>query len=278
LGVGGSYNSRTTPNVRPTASTLQDFFQEIISEINKNTGKEVIIHYNNLELLPEKNIRKIFDNLRDFFQTERVNFVFVGNLMFYSTVQSIPRFSSILSDTPIQIKNLSLAEVEEIVQIRFSKLKIKTVVANTFIPYTNDALKSLYDLFQGNIRNILNSLSAAILEVTKERPVILDSYDLAVTLKKILEHRYLSELPPKAKEILLEAVKSEEITNRNLSQKTGVARSNVSTYLKQLQGAGCIYPRRKDGKDKYWSAEPKIKWYLLKVDAKAKSQKRVTDY
>ena len=58
VGIGGGYGSDITPNTEPTTFILQNFFQEIISEIFKNTKKEVIIHYNNLELLP--NIKGTF--------------------------------------------------------------------------------------------------------------------------------------------------------------------------------------------------------------------------
>ncbi len=261
-GIGMNYDKKTKSPSKPSTFILQQFFQILISEIYSNTNKDIIIHYNNLELMPEKKIRKTFNNLRDFFQTPKVHFIFVGNLSVYSTLQGIPRFSSILSDTPINIQTLKFEEIKKILKIRFEKLNIDRLKYS--IPYNEDCLNSLFELFGGNIRNILNSLSTAVLEVSGERPIILDRYTLADTLKSVLEKRYLSKLQPRAKEVLINAVKYDEITNKQLSKNTGIARPNISLYLSHLRDAGCIYLRRKNGKDKFWTVEPKIKWMLLK--------------
>src|SRR3989344_1268997 len=271
-GIGGNYGTQLRNPIKVSTIQLTDLFVEVINEIIKNTNRDVIIHYNNLELLPEKSIRRIFDNLRDFFQTPKVHFVFVGNLSVYAILQTIPRFSSILSDT-IVIDNLSLEEIQEIIKKRFEFMRISKDL-NYINPIEKVTLKLLYDLYDGNIRNILNSLSTAIIEVTNEQPVVLDQNILCRTLKSIVEKRYINELQPNAKKILLEAVKYHEVTNRQLSKQTNIARSNVSTYVKQLQEKSCLYLRRKDGKDKFWSVEPKIKWWTLKeTDSKQKKLK-----
>ena len=135
---------------------------------------------------------------------------------------------------------------------------------NIIYPFNEDCLKILYDLMKGNIRDILNSLSSAVFQATSERPIILDRNKLSKILKEILETRYLNLLTPKAKEVLNEMVKYEEITNKALSDKLKIPRSNISTYIKDLEDAGCVYLRRKNGKDKFWKVDPKIKWSLLK--------------
>ena len=63
-----------------TNSSL-DFFTHVCQEIVKKTNHDIIIHYNNVKLLSEKEIKELFENLRDFFQIQGVNFVFVD---FYS--------------------------------------------------------------------------------------------------------------------------------------------------------------------------------------------------
>lgn len=262
-GVSGSYDSEKKIG-KLTSFGLQELFEKLVSEIMSNTNKEIIIHYNNLELLSEKKLRYLFDNLRDFFQTKGVHFIFVGNLTIYSNFQSIPRFSSILTDTPFHIETLKFEEVEEIIKKRFKALRISNEV-NLITPYTHDCLKTLFELMDGNIRNILNSLSTAVLEATGERPVLLDTRMLSNTLKAVLEKRYLCKLQPRARELLLAIIKhtDTEITNKALSDKLGIPRSNISSYIQTLVREGCVYLRRKNGKDKYWSADPKIRWYLL---------------
>ena len=57
-GFGGNYELGQKPTEVLTSFSLQNFFNEVIDEINKHTKKEVIIHYNNLELVSGKNIRR----------------------------------------------------------------------------------------------------------------------------------------------------------------------------------------------------------------------------
>ena len=193
----------------------------------------------------------------------------------HSYFQSIPRLSSILSDTPIHIQTLTLREIQEIIKKRFDTLRISNDL-NYVIPYSEDGLRALFDLFGGNIRNILNSLSTAIMEITREKPVMLDEKTLAVTLKAVVEKRYFSMLQPRARQVLQAVVGHEEITNKQLSIKTKIAQPNISTYISNLVSGGCVYLRRKSGKDKFWSADPKIKWSLLKEAEK--SQKKIHEF
>ena len=264
-GIGGNYAEKRITQGFPNSIMLTSLFQDTTKEICERTGKNVIIHYNNLELLPEKSLRRIFDNLRDFFQTPNVHFIFVGNLSVFSNVQSIPRFSSILTDTPIKVDNLTIEEIKQILYSRLEAMRIASDITY-IVPHAENALQSLYDLYSGNIRNILNSLSTAVLANTKERAVSLDEYSLCITLKQVLEDRYLVKLKQRTKDVLLEIIKREEVTNKSIAENTKIARSNVSTYLSDLEKQGCIYLRRKNGKDKFWTAQPQMKWYILKVN------------
>ena len=133
------------------------------------------------------------------------------------------------------------------------------------VPFTKDCLKMLYGLWGGNIRHILNSLSTAVQELTVEKSVTIDENILAKTLNSVLEKRYYSRItPPRALDVLKEIAKREEITNKGLSDILNLPRSNISGYLRDLEAAGCVYLRRKTGKDKFWSADPTMKWMLLR--------------
>lgn len=263
LGVGGGYAKDRKPPSSITSFSLTHYFEQICKEISEKTGHDIIIHYNNTELLSEKSIKKLFENLRDFFQTEGVHFVFVGNLMVKGYFLSIPRFSSIMTDTPISIEPFTLEEVDKIIKKRFESMQIEGL--DYVVPFTKDCLKMLYDLWGGNIRHILNSLSTAVQELTVEKPVTIDENILARTLNSVLEKRYYSRItPPRALDVLKEIVKREEITNKSLSDLLNLPRSNISGYLRDLEAAGCVYLRRKTGKDKFWSADPTMKWMLLR--------------
>jgi len=262
-GIGGSYGKDRKITSHITSFSLTEFFIQICREINERTRHDIIIHYNNIELLSEENIKELFENLRDFFQTEGVHFVFVGNLTVKAYFNSIPRFSSIMTDAPIIIEVFTLEEMDELIKKRFEAMRIEDL--EYVIPFTKDCLKILFDLWGGNIRHILNSFSAAVQEVTGEKPIILDENNLAKTLKFVLEKRFYSKkIAPRAKDVLMEIVEREEITNKNLSDLLDLPRSNISGYIKDLEEAGYVYLRRKTGKDKFWSADPILKWGLLK--------------
>lgn len=262
FGFSGGYAKDRKPGAEITQLTLINFFKDICAEINRYTEKDIVIHYNNLEIFKEKTLKVLFENLRDFFQTDGVHFIFVGNQTVKSYLQSVPRFASTLSDTPILIETLQYREIKEIITKRFESLQIENL--KYVIPFKEECLKSLFDLWGGNIRNILNSLSTAVQEVTKDKPLVMNQNRLVKTLKKILEKRYYSEkLRPRAKEILMEVVKRDEITNKGLANIFHLPSSNISKYLKDLENSGCVSVRRIKGRDKFWSAEPYIKWALL---------------
>lgn len=261
LGCGGSYGKdRKTSSV--TSFALITFFTQICEEIVEKTGHDIIIHYNNLELYSEKSIKKHFENLRDFFQIEGVHFIFVGNLTVKGYFQSMPRISSTFTDTPINIGTFTLEEINEIIVKRFEMMKIKGL--DYVIPFTGDCLQRLYELWGGNIRYILNSLSTATQELTTEKAIIIDENLLAKTLKSVLEKRYYSKINERPRDVLMEIIRRDEITNKSLSKILDMDSSNVSHYMKDLENAGCVYIRRKNGKDKFWSADPLLKWDLLK--------------
>lgn len=262
-GFGGSYGRSRKGAHRITVFSLHEFFEEVVRSIVKSTGKEVIIHYNNLELLPENRLKAIFENLRDFFQTANAHFIFIGNLTTHGIIQGLPRVASIFPDTPLHVENLTLQEVKEIIERRFSILKIEGL--NQIMPFTDDCLKKLYNLMDGNIRYILNSLSTAVSEATQEKPIVLNEEYMSIILRGVLDKRYLANLTQREKDVLMEIVRHKEITNKALSALLILKSSNVSQYLKELESAGCIFLRRKSGKDKLWSAEHRIRWALLET-------------
>jgi GTPase SAR1 family protein len=260
--IGFDYNQETTNPTNLPFMALEDLFASVINQIYDKTGRETIIHYNNLENLAEKSIRRIFENLRNTFQIAHVHFVFIGNLIVDGIIQSIARVSSIFSEH-IMLNTMSLPEVEEIIETRLSKMKISAQIIK---PYDDKVLEILYKLYNGNIRDILNSLSTAVLAATQDKPILLTEDTLSIVLRDAVEKRFLSNLSPKAKEILkvILNAKKGEITNRGIAELAKVGRPNVSTYIHQeLEKYSCVHLKRKNGKDKFWAVRPEIKWMLL---------------
>ena len=73
--------------------------------------------------------------------------------------------------------------------------------------------------------------------------------------------------------------KKGEITNRSIADLSGLDRSNVSSYIHQeLERHSCVYLKRKNGKDKFWSVRPEIRWMLLNPAPKDSRQGLIKPY
>ncbi|MCL5413226.1 MAG: ATP-binding protein, partial [Candidatus Marsarchaeota archaeon] len=121
--IGGNYNQETSNPANIPFMALEDLFVSVVNQIYDKQHKETIIHYNNLENLQEKSVKRIFENLRNTFQTSHVHFVFIGNLVVDGIIQSIPRVSSIFSEH-ITLETMTLSEITEILETRLEKMKI----------------------------------------------------------------------------------------------------------------------------------------------------------
>ncbi len=261
-GFGVEYGSdRFAPPIAVPTNSLIDLTTKIIKEIHNKTGKDVILHYNNLENLKEADIRRLFEDLRDFFQMPHTHFVFVGNLITNGIIQSSQRVASIFSDS-IMIKEMTFKEIEEVINKRLELLRIENL--NLIIPFDKSALDMLYNLYGGNIRNILNSLKEALLASVVNNPIVLTDDEVSSTLKRLVEERHLKLLVEKERKILRYMADKEEATNKSIASATNTAQSNVSKYLKHLTALGYVEIKRRSGKDKFWSVAPKVKWILLK--------------
>ena len=261
MGSGVDLSNERTGPIKLTFTALKDLLNEIIQDINKSSKKEVILHYNNLERIKENKVRQLFEDLRDTLQTPNAHFVFVGNFVVGGIIQSVQRVASIFSEV-ITIKELTLNEIKEVIDLRLKRLGIEDL--NITKPYEDAALRLLYELYGGNIRNILNSLGAAVLQATDQLPIRLSADELSIILKTIAERKLKqSGLQPKALEILKRILEREEVTNKNLAELVHTSRSNVSIYIRDLHDAGFVFLKRRKGKDKYWSADPRLKWMLL---------------
>lgn len=262
FGIGGGKTTAIALPGKITMSLLQELFEDIITEL-KNTGfKELIIHYNNLELFEPQEMANLFQKLRDFIQTPNVHFIFVGGLIVPSVIQPISRVSSIFSDTPIILNNLKLEEIEAIIGKRIKYLAIKEFTSGVSIE--NGVIKALYELYEGNLRHILNSLSTAFCETTSEVPVSLTVSILKHSLKNVAEKKWLNQLTKLEKEVLYAILQTEGITNNALSKKLRKHAQNISKITNKLIEICAIRVKKKVGREKFFAAEPSTKWLLLR--------------
>lgn len=266
IGSGGGYGeSRSLYKPAITSQFLLELFQECIEELKKAGYKEVILHYNNFELLEEEEtkLKSLLNQIRDFLQTPNVHFIFVGNEGLAAIFQSLPRVSAIFQDTPIKLDPLSKTDLLSIIDRRVDTLRIPSL--NVVRPCTNEAVALLYKLYKGNMRGIFNSLSTAILETVKDSPITLNEQHIKTILSSVAKKRFTARLSPTMQKVLHLLLELDEGTNKQLAQKLGMARQNVSKYLKDLSNEGCVFLAKSEGKEKFYAVSDWVKWLVLET-------------
>ena len=204
----------------------------------------------------------LFNSIRDILLTENTHFIFVTDLNVPTVLESQPRVASILNGAPILIDPLSKRETTTIIHKRFEILKDKQLAFTS--PVSDDAIGVLYDLYQGNIRYVLNSLSEALISMSaEEAPVTLSAQKVVLLLRGIAEKRILDKLTNREKEVLLAMLSEPETTNKSIASKLDLQNQNVSTYLKKLMMRGCIYLHHTSATSKYYRVTEYAKWLLL---------------
>lgn len=244
---------------------MKDLLVEIVENLRKAGYKGLVIHYNNLEFLNEKedkNLIKLFNGIRDFLQVERVYFIFVGDLSVPDILQKVPRVDDIFFP-PIRIEPFTYKDVCNIINIRVENLRISKGMTYQK-PFSDEAIAVLHQLFLGNIRAIFKSLTTAITALaTDSKPIIIYPTNMANTLKRIAEEKYLSRLNQTEMRILNQIIKKKETTNKLISEALKMRPQNVSNAITQLRNYNCIRLSHYDGRIRYYVPAPEIRWLFF---------------
>lgn len=276
--LGGGYGKTTAIN-HPEMNTtwLYETFETLIEKLRKKLGfKEIIIHYNNLDTFDEdeEELKKLFNGIRDFIQIPYVHFVFVGSPTTSSIIHSIPRVSNIINDTPINVEPLILADVQKIIEYRIKNCEINGM--KSINPTNHDCIELLYNLHNGNLRAILNSLSTAVRSATDEKPITLTKQSLSKILFEVAQKRFMDKITPTMQIVLKEMLKQRESTNTSLASKLKKHPQNISKYLNTLKENQCINLIRVDGREKFYGVAEWIKWLML--DSAKGVQSQITQF
>ena len=271
-GIGGGIGKATSLNVpSQNIHSLQLFFEQITEEIIIKGFKGLIFHYNNLEVLEIEELQKLFQSIRDFLQTKNAHFILIGDLKVPQIVTQIKRVNSVMSDTPIILGNLTLKEVKLLLENRIKQLA--SPYLNVIKPYEEEVIARLYDLYDGNLRFILHSLSTVFQELIRDNPIIITNKELTHVLSEVAKKRWLMRLTDWEKEILFLMLKEDEMNNKKIAEKLKKQKQNISKVTNKLLDLCAIRIKRIEGKEKFFTVEHSIKWFLLE-DNKRISEKR----
>ncbi len=269
--IGGGIGTTTTLNLpSPNIHSLLIFFEQIIQEIKKNSFNGVIIHYNNLDVLESEQVYTLFQSIRDFIQTREVHFIFIGDLAVPQIISQIKRVSSVMSDTPIILGNLSITEIKHLLDMRINMLA--SPYLKSIKPYDDEVISRLYELYEGNLRYILHSLSTIFQEIIKDNPIIITPREMTRVLSETAKKRWLNKLTDWEKEVLFLILEDGEITNKNLAKKLKKKKQNISKVTKKLLDLCAIKIKRMEGKEKFFTVEHSIKWFLLEKETQSKQK------
>lgn len=270
--LGGGVGTSTTMNIpAPNIHSLMLFFEQIVSEIKKSSYRGIILHYNNLDILSQEQIYNLFQSIRDFIQSRDVHFVFIGNPMVPQIISQIKRVKSVMSDDPIIINSLSVTEIKKLLEIRIKQLA--SPYLNPIKPYEDEIISRLYNLYEGNLRYILHSLTILFQEIVKDNPIVISNREMTRVLSETAKKRWISKLTDLEKEVLFLILESDEITNKNIAKKLQKHKQNVSKITNKLLDLCAIRIKRIEGKEKFFSVEPSIKWFLLEHEVQPSTKK-----
>jgi len=245
--------------------TLTTLFRDLTDEIVSCGYKAIIIQYNNLDNFNDSlELLKLLNNLRDFFQNSNVIFFFLGDSFLPKIISYKTRLRQIFHIPETKLDSFSYEEIKQIIDIRMEQLRLSPSI-EVIPPHSESSLKLLYNLYEGNIRDILNSLSNS-LDLRNVRT--LSSLKTKEILKEKAEEKFLKELSPTEQEVFNEILNSFPINNSDLSEKTGKKRQHISKYLKKFREIGAIKFESKEGTKEYYRPTPEALWLKLEITDK----------
>lgn len=245
---------------------LKELFKTLVKEIVHPRYKGIILHYDNLDNIKDvENIPKMFGEIRDILLTDNVTFIFVGNSFLPQDIGYNQRVRQIFYYPPINIFELDLKEIKEILEKRIKYLALSP---NSLpdIPHTEEALKTLFNLYNGNIRHILRSLSTCVQDLADtNNPVEINNSLLKSILVEKAKKDYLDGLTKVEKDILIKMLEhGKAITPTEISKITKKKLTNVSAvYLPKLRVKTAVEITGKEGRNVYYEVRPEVKWLLL---------------
>ncbi len=260
---------------------LSELFKRTIKEVVYPRFKGIILHYDNLDNIENvEEIASLFGEIRDILLTDKVTSIFVGNKFLPDYIGYKQRVRQIFYFPPIEIKELTYDDIKKIIDERIKYLILKE---NTTVeaPHTEEALKILFQLYSGNLRNILKSLSACVIEFGKSNnPIIINEAVLRKTLVEKVKRDFLTDLTQVEKEILFKMLDyDKQITPTEVAKLTKKTVQNISSkYLLKLRQKTAVEIIGKEGRNVYYQVRPEIRWIKLQKEENSNKNKEVEEF
>lgn len=254
-------------------------FKEVIEDLINPRYNGIILHYDNWDNINNlKEVLELLGEIRDFLlSSKRVIFFFVGDKIFSDVVDTKTRVRQIFTTPHLTVSPLSLSETKRIFEERINKLSMDN--AKAICPHTEETLKLLFELLDGNLREILNSLTNCILELPPSNtPIIITPQLAKEVLYKKVKDIYLDRLSPAEQEILFKIIDTEEFTPTKIKELTGKNMQNISSkYIPKLLDVGVIKFKKEEGRNRFYKISPQMKWLKLKTQPEEIKKKKLIE-
>ncbi len=263
FGFGISYTNQKQINIPDmTESQLIAYIMDMVSAIKKIGYEGVFLHFDNLELISYRdlqNCKQLFEEIRDILQLPDLYYIFVAQKGFYSQVIApSQRVSSIMS-WPVKVPVLTLDQVIEAINIRYQLLSLNP--GKEIQPVTDEFIKTLYELHQGKIRFIMDSITQMMNYCLEKKPCTV-KYSEAEHLFLEITKSKTTCLSTREKQVLYAALEFENFTNNDLVKKLKMKAPNVSSIFSKLAEENFIYQVKRQGRNIYYRTSKELKVLL----------------
>ena len=245
-------------------SFLRLQMKKIVHIIRESGYKGLVLQFNNLDNIEdEKRLSQVLSDLRDFLVSDNIHFIFLGNKIMESCFKINSKVNECIT-YDVQLGPLNYPEIIQILDKRYNTFKIPNM--SPLKPISDDALKTIYDLYEGNIRQIFFSLDHAVIHAQDELGELrqLSDADIQKVLVNRAKRRIGGGIQPRAFDVLEHILaKQTEVTNTEITKKFRLKPQNTSKYLTQLRSNNLIVALGREGRNIYYKAVNEARWLLL---------------
>lgn len=291
--IGGSNAKTTIHPIKLSTVQLTGYFEELVqfiknTKIKDNKYSGLVIHVNNFDVVLEdpdgkKRVGRFFNEIRDLLQTKDTYFLFLGPDNFFKDVISPhQRVKSIFFPNPLKVSPLSKNEIVQAFNERMNLLQSEDI--DKYIkPIADEVVYKLYDLYEGDIRSIMNGITKILGQCSDKltQPLTLEDSMLLLAQEMWDRIDQTTKLTPEQKEVLKFIIKADRhISQKDASELLKQAQSNISGYyFKPLKEAGIIEEKGKDEDKKttLWGLSSEFTPLMWLVESQKKNEEVVEE-
>lgn len=263
FGFGGGLGHTRSKSVRVgevTNDHLREYLRGLMALVKKRGFAGVIFHFDNLELLGRRDVgvlKTFFEAVRDALQEPCAYFIFVANTgMFQQVIVPLPRVRSIFFDTPVHLAPLSASEVKAVIDRRYHLLAVPE--KQWIKPVDDQVVESLYQIFAGRIRYVMNAITSLISHLPDSYAQPLNLEQATTMFQAIVRSEVKSLLHGTEEAVFLQAAAIGRFTNSELGSRSQKSKQQIQKYLSIWLSLNLVSQREKIGRNQFYEVDPRF--------------------